>query len=81
MYICLDCGYLFNEAKPYVEKHGLDTPPYEHLKGCPNCLSGSYVETPKCDICGTYATNRYIVTKEGQVVCDQCYKQYQIGEE
>ena len=59
MYICLDCGYLFEEPKHYTETHGLDTPPYEQLIGCPKC-SGAFVETYRCDCCGEWIIDKYI---------------------
>ena len=37
MYICNDCGSTFSVAKMFVERHGLDGPPYEHFSGCPYC--------------------------------------------
>lgn len=43
MFVCLDCGRYFDVPKKYVEKHGLDCPPYETLSGCPYCY-GDYEE-------------------------------------
>ena len=39
MLICVDCGSLFEQARTIVERHGLDTPPYEELRACPRCWS------------------------------------------
>ena len=37
MLICGECGSLFERARTIVERHGLDTPPYEELLVCPCC--------------------------------------------
>ena len=44
-YVCLECGKQFSFPKHYIEKHGLDTPPYEEWYGCPYC-AGAYREIP-----------------------------------
>lgn len=43
MYKCLECNYIFEKVRVYVERHGLDSYPYEVIKGCPKCL-GNYEE-------------------------------------
>lgn len=40
-YICFDCGEEFDTPKLYIETHGLDSPPYEKVRGCPVC-GGAY---------------------------------------
>lgn len=73
-YICLDCGYLFNEPHCYTETHGLDTPPYEHISCCPAC-GGIYDETIECDECGElfpFGSGRWI--NETTLVCKSCYE-------
>ena len=72
MYICFDCGELFEEPKHYVETHGLDYPPYETWKGCPVC-GGAYDDAMECSICGNYITGDYI-EDDGVFVCDNCYE-------
>ena len=42
MYFCVDCERYFEERKFYYETHGLDTPPYERVRICPNCGSDNY---------------------------------------
>ena len=73
MYICLDCGYIFDEPTRYSESHGLDSPPYEEWKGCPKC-AGAYEETFPCDVCGKWINGEYIELKDGTTICDDCYK-------
>ena len=71
MYVCLDCEILFNEPKTYVEKHGLDSPPYEEISGCPSC-GGAYVEAIFCDGCENPIVSEYIKVKSGAKYCENC---------
>ena len=52
MLLCLDCEALFDDPNQYVEKHGLDSPPYETVYGCP-CCGGGYVKP----VCATTVVN------------------------
>jgi formylmethanofuran dehydrogenase subunit E len=79
MFLCLDCNGLFEEAQQYREMHGLDSPPYETLDGCPYC-SGAYVETIQCDVCGNYITGQYVVVDGTQFICDECYVIKDVGD-
>ena len=72
MYLCLDCGQLFEKPEKYTEYHGLDHPPYEVLSGCPAC-GGAYVETFQCDACLEYITDDYVHTADGRIYCENCY--------
>ena len=73
MYICLDCGNIFENPRKYVEKHGLDSPPYEELVGCPLC-SGAYAETFKCDGCGKWIDGEFVeILPSHEVYCDGCF--------
>ena len=80
MYICKDCGKLFLKPKKYVEKHNLDTPPYEEWNGCPFC-SGAFTETYECNICGECITGDYVKLVDGSFVCDDCYTKHNILED
>lgn len=80
MYICLDCGEIFEEPKYYTEKHGLDTPPYEEYRGCPVC-GGGYEGAKICDICKSYITDEYIVTSNNDIICENCYIKHTIGDD
>ena len=55
MYRCCECGNLFEEGEQAVweERHGLDSPPYEKLSGCPVC-KGDYEEVYQCKECGAW---------------------------
>lgn len=72
MYICRDCGTLFEEPRKIIETHGLDTPPYEELYGCPRC-GGDYTETYVCCECGKYIMSEFVVLKNGEHYCNDCY--------
>ena len=78
-YVCLDCGYVFDKPIVWVEKHGLDTPPYEQFNGCPKC-GGAYTEAHKCDCCNEWITDDYIKVGDKRY-CDNCYCHYELGEE
>lgn len=72
MYVCLDCGCLFDDPEAYTESHGLDSLPYETYSGCPKC-AGAYVETVECDCCGEWITGEYVELDNGTVACYNCY--------
>ena len=72
MKLCLECDALFEEGQTYVERHGLDTPPYEVTKGCPSC-GGNYVDALLCAVCGEWITGNYIKIGNHMTVCDNCY--------
>ena len=59
MYICLDCGCIFENPRKYVETHGLDSPPYEEWSGCPSC-GGVYTEARKCDGCEKWIDGEFV---------------------
>ena len=71
-YVCVECGSVFRKVKHYTERHGLDSPPYEHYSGCPVC-GGAYVPVKYCDCCNREITNDYIKTDDGHYYCDDCY--------
>ncbi len=39
MYLCETCDATFFRPKLFVERHGLNIPPFEELACCPNCNS------------------------------------------
>lgn len=79
MFICLDCGCVFDEPKHWIETHGLDSPPYEECDGCPSC-GGAYAETYKCDGCNDWLCGTYAETKNGNKYCENCYEIREVGE-
>lgn len=69
-YKCRDCGSVFdlNEAKEIIERHGLDTPPYEHISVCPNCESEDFDEMVSCSKCGAEA----LIDETIEGLCPEC---------
>lgn len=76
MYVCLECGTIFKKPSKHTEYHGLDSPPYEEMSGCPRC-DGGYVETVKCDCCDNYITDDFIVVKD-KIYCDDCADKHSV---
>ena len=71
-YTCLDCYCHFSNPEQYIEKHGLDSPPYEVINGCPRC-GGAYEETLRCDCCGDTIRGEYVNIDNGNLYCDRCF--------
>ena len=72
-YHCLECGYLFYYPKLYVERHGMDEPPYEQYKGCPKC-GGHYVPVEMCDGCHEEIVGDYAyIYSSGKKFCKDCF--------
>jgi hypothetical protein len=67
MYECFECERHFEEPDFIVEKHELDTPPYEKLAVCPYCKS-FFREMYQCKICGEWFTEEELTAG----VCDEC---------
>ena len=80
MWICLDCGRVFEETKHYTETHGLSAPPYEEYDACPRC-GGAYATAFRCDCCDKWITDTYVKTKAGERYCENCYMPMDLGEE
>lgn len=80
MYVCIECGTVFEECERYTETHGLDTPPYEEWNGCPEC-GGAYTEAQICDCCGEYITGDYIKLISGERFCSDCFEHMELGDE
>ena len=78
-YTCLDCGYEFDEPYELVERHGLDSPPFEKWLVCPAC-GGAYTHTHLCDCCGQRITDRYLRVDNGDEYCEDCVTEYNLGE-
>lgn len=74
MFVCGDCGAVFDAPLRTVERHGLDTPPYEALEVCPSCYGVCILSAMYCDGCGGVITGKYIqLDDEGTRYCENCY--------
>lgn len=80
MWVCTNCGHIFEEPHRWEERHGFDYGPFEKFSGCPEC-GESYIEAHKCDECGHWITGEYIKTVSGQRICENCYNVMEIGDE
>lgn len=71
-YKCLECGHIFEdgEQEEWEETHGLETPPYEKMSGCPLC-KGSYEETVHCSVCG----GNFLDEELTGGVCEDCVEE------
>ena len=69
MFICENCGYVFEDHKVIKERH-----PYgmsyatEEWYVCPHCNDSNTVEAQECERCGEY------VAKLEDGLCDVCYE-------
>lgn len=72
-FICCDCQAVVHEPVKVVERHGLDTPPFEHYGACPLCHGSCLVESIRCDCCGEYIIGLYVETIEGERFCENCF--------
>lgn len=78
MFVCLECGRLFEDPACWQETHGFDYPPYEERSGCPYCY-GSYAKTYECDCCSKWIVNDHIkIGKERY--CQDCYTEVSLDE-
>lgn len=79
MFVCTNCGYLFEEPCEWEERHGFSHGPFERWRGCPKCYE-PYVEAHKCDSCRDWIDGEYIKVGDKRY-CSNCYIHYEIGEE
>ena len=80
MWICTNCGHIFEEPRRWEERHGFDYGPFEKFSGCPEC-GEPYVKAHECDCCGKWIDGRYIKLESGERICENCYTTYELGEE
>ena len=81
MFVCIECGHIFENPKRWEETHGLDCGPYEQFSGCTIC-GGAYTEAYKCDCCNEWiTTEEYAKTKNGDLYCEECFTLVKLGDE
>ena len=80
MFVCVECGTLFECPERFVETHNLDCPPYEEWDGCPRC-AGAFIEAFRCHCCNEYITDSYIKTDDGKQYCTECYRERELEDE
>ena len=70
MWICEDCGAVFDEAKIIEEHHPYGmTYATEYWAACPHCESTNIEEARFCERC-----ERYVVELQDGELCDVCYE-------
>ena len=84
MFICLECGFVFDEddVATWKEDRGeyWGTPCYESVSGCPRC-QGDYMKTYQCNCCENYIDGNYIKTSDGFRYCADCITHMELGDE
>lgn len=73
LYICTDCGTTFDEPKEITEKHGLETPPYEKLLVCPECLGSDYDTAVVCAGCNKEMSSVGCYYLNNKHYCNKCF--------
>lgn len=69
MYICKDCGCVFDEAYSYEERHPYgDTYASEYFSCCPAC-GGDYDEAVRCADCGEWVSEEELHSE----LCEECF--------
>ena len=79
MFVCLECGHIFETPKRWEETHGLAYGPYEKWSGCSIC-GGAYAEAYKCDCCEDWINDDYIKV-DGNRYCQDCCREVKLGDE
>lgn len=75
MYVCIDCGRVFETPKQYRELIPGEPLPFDEWLGCPEC-AGDYVRTRSCIVCGDYIRGRYYrITGTHDYICDNCIEE------
>lgn len=72
MYVCIECGETFDRAEHVIDRHGLDTPPYEEYDCCPHCFSWSFIDAFSCAACGETIVNDFVEIGDDRY-CESCY--------
>lgn len=81
MYLCNNCGAVFENAVPDVIDNGEFWGFPYHIEGdvCPSCGYDSFEECPVCDLCGNAITSDYIETSDDKTICENCYSVKKFG--
>lgn len=79
MYICIDCGFIFEEPKYYESKENPNSALFSRWDGCPRC-AGAYASLLKCSVCGENIIDDYIELANHEYVCSECYAKRRLGD-
>ena len=80
MYVCCECGAIFENVVVFIEDRGecFGFPSYEKVHVSP-CCHGDYAETFRCDSCGKWIIDRYVKINTGERFCENCYRVIESG--
>lgn len=73
MFLCKECGGLFETPKCTVEHLEHFGCPCAREEYCSPCCSADYIPAQACKICGDWICGEYIELVNGEMVCDSCY--------
>lgn len=73
MLTCADCSAVFEHPTHVVERHGLDSPPYEEYDACPECYGMCLLEAMECSCCNEVIRETYVQVDNGERYCSECY--------
>lgn len=79
MFVCLECGEIFEDPQYWEETHGLDHGPYEQWSGCPSC-GGAYTKAFKCNCCDEWINDDYFEVDDKRY-CKDCCRTVELKEE
>lgn len=77
MYICKDCGEVFEDCDTYEEArpYGMGYA-YETFAICPYCKSDDFVEAIECNRCGEILAKEDCEYDESlNYLCEHCYEE------
>jgi hypothetical protein len=73
MYVCLECGRVFDKPIIWIEPYG------QEFTGSP-CCHGTYTTAYNCDCCGEIITDDYFKIGDARY-CQDCCIKYELGDE
>lgn len=77
MYICNNCGAIFENTVSIHEHHNeLYDKPIETYHGCPFCKCDDVTEAVQCDLCGEFVAYDYVKLRDGTIACSDCYETF-----
>jgi hypothetical protein len=77
MYICENCGEVFEECDTHYEAHPYgDGYAHEAWSCCPYCRDTDVVEAHQCEAC-----EEYFASLTDGILCEKCYKESEEKEE
>ncbi len=81
MFICNDCGEIFDEPRQSIILHDeVDCQREEYYDTCPSCGENDIDVVVQCTVCNDYIAEYkredYVAFESGDVVCNECLHDY-----